>query len=69
MKTFVPYLDVVVDAFGIDRVMYGSDWPVCLLGGDYPEVKGIVDQYFKNFSESELSKVFGSNAAKFYGIK
>ena len=66
---FTPYLDVIVDAFGVDRIMYGSDWPVCLLGGEYAEVKGIVDQYFSTYSEEDKNKIFGQNAAEFYGIK
>ncbi|MFY0625759.1 MAG: amidohydrolase family protein [Reichenbachiella sp.] len=68
-EDFTPYLDIVISTFGIDRVMFGSDWPVCLLGGEYGAVKGIVDQYFEEYSEIDKSKVFGLNAAEFYGIK
>jgi L-fuconolactonase len=64
-----PYLDVVFEAFGIDRIMFGSDWPVCLLAGSYGQIKGIVDTYTEAFSTSEKAKVFGENAAQFYGIK
>jgi L-fuconolactonase len=63
-----PFLDVVFDAFGTDRVMFGSDWPVCLLAGDYSQVKGVIETYIKDFSISEKAKVFGENAARFYGI-
>jgi L-fuconolactonase len=63
-----PYLDVVFEAFGTDRIMFGSDWPVCLLAGEYAQVKGLVETYTKDFSDSEKAKVFGINAAKFYGI-
>ena len=63
-----PFLDVVFEAFGTDRIMFGSDWPVCLVAGDYSQVKGIIETYIKGFSVSEKSKVFGENAAKFYGI-
>jgi predicted TIM-barrel fold metal-dependent hydrolase len=41
---------------------------VCLVAGDYNQVKGIVETYMKDFSFSEKAKVFGENAAKFYGI-
>lgn len=63
-----PYLDVVFDAFGTDRIMFGSDWPVCLVAGEYAQVKGIIETYTEGFSDSEKNKVFGENAAKFYGI-
>ena len=63
-----PYLDVVFDAFGTDRTMFGSDWPVCLVAGEYAQVKGIIETYTDDFSASEKAKIFGENAAKFYGI-
>lgn len=63
-----PYLDVVFDAFGTDRIMFGSDWPVCLVAGEYSEAKGIIETYTQGFSASEKAKVFGENAARFYGI-
>ncbi len=65
---FTPYLDLVLGAFGTDRIMFGSDWPVCLLAGKYEEVKGVVDDYFQGFSDNEKSKIFGENAAAFYEI-
>lgn len=67
-KQIKPYLDVVFEAFGIDRIMFGSDWPVCLVAGDYAQVKGIVETYTEDFSDSEKNKVFGENATKFYSI-
>ncbi len=67
-KPIKPYLDVVFEAFGIDRIMFGSDWPVCLVAGDYAQVKGIVETYTEDFSDSEKNKVFGENATKFYSI-
>jgi L-fuconolactonase len=62
-----PYLDVVFDAFGTDRIMFGSDWPVCLVAGEYAQVNGIIKTYTKDFSASEKTKIFGENAANFYG--
>ncbi len=67
-KLIKPYLDVVFEAFGIDRIMFGSDWPVCLVAGDYAQVKGIVETYTEDFSDSEKNKVFGENATKFYSM-
>jgi L-fuconolactonase len=63
-----PYLDVVFEAFGTDRIMFGSDWPVCLVAGTYGEVKGIVETYTQGFSTSEKAKIFGENACRFYGF-
>ncbi|UXP31982.1 amidohydrolase family protein [Reichenbachiella agarivorans] len=68
-EDFVPYLDVVVEAFGVDRLMYGSDWPVCLLGGSYDKVKSLVDRYFEGYSQADQDKIYGDNAVRFYGIK
>jgi L-fuconolactonase len=67
-RDFRPYLDVVFEAFGVDRLMFGSDWPVCLLGGSYGQVKEIVDNYLQNFSSSDKEKIFGGNAVRFYGL-
>lgn len=66
---FVPYMDVVMEAFGPDRLMFGSDWPVCLLAGDYSKIKGIVEKYIEKLSESEKRKIMGDTAIKFYSIK
>jgi L-fuconolactonase len=66
--TFQPYLDVVVEAFGMNRLMYGSDWPVCLLAADYGSNIGIVKEYFSTYSDSEKAGFFGGNAVKFYQL-
>ena len=65
---FRPYLDVVFDAFGPDRLMIGSDWPVCLLAGDYGTVMGLVENYMAGGPAAEREKVLGGNAARFYRI-
>jgi L-fuconolactonase len=67
-ESFRPYLDVVVNAFGVDRLLFGSDWPVCLVAASYADVVGIIRDYFSAFSEQEQAKVFGSNAVNFYNI-
>jgi L-fuconolactonase len=67
-KDFKPYLDVIVEAFGISRIMYGSDWPVCLVAATYAQVKDVVSDYFSTFSKDEQEKFFGKNAIKFYGL-
>jgi len=65
---FTPWLDVVVEAFGINRILFGSDWPVCLLGGSYGEVIKIVANYFSSFTQNEQQNFFGGNAIEFYNL-
>ena len=65
---YLPYLDVVFDCFGIDRLMLGSDWPVCTLSGSYSEVVGIVRSYIEALSDQEKDNVMGDNATAFYGL-
>jgi L-fuconolactonase len=67
-EDFRPYLDVVFAAFGEDRVMFGSDWPVCLLAASYEEVHGLAADYFNQFSAETRGKFFGGNVAKFYRL-
>jgi L-fuconolactonase len=66
---FKAYLDVVFEAFGVDRLMFGSDWPVCLVASDYGNVKNILHQYLSDFSESDRKKIWGLNAKSFYKIE
>lgn len=68
-EDFVPYLDTIFNAFGVDRIMIGSDWPVCLLRDNYSNVTGIVKRYISKYSEEDQEKILGLNAIKFYGIK
>jgi L-fuconolactonase len=65
---FHPYINAVLETFGTKRVMFGSDWPVCLQAGSYDEVKQIAADYFDSFSHSEQSDFFGSNAISFYKL-
>lgn len=65
-EQFRPYLDVVFEAFGEDRLMWGSDWPVCLLAGSYARVHELVADYARQLSPAGQSKLFGANCAKFY---
>jgi len=66
---FTPYLDVVLEAFGPERVMIGSDWPVCTLGGAYKLVMEIVIDYVSRLSPAEHDAVLGGNCARFYGLE
>src|SRR5690554_5251341 len=67
-EDFKPYLDVVFESFGIDRVMFGSDWPVCLLGGSFSSVMEIVKNYTDGFSAEDREKLFYGNAKRFYRL-
>ncbi|MEO5948750.1 MAG: amidohydrolase family protein [Chitinophagaceae bacterium] len=66
---FYPYLDVVFKAFGKDRILFGSDWPVMLLSGEYLEWKELLMNYLNNFSTEEKNKLFGLNAVKIYNLQ
>ncbi|MGH6655821.1 MAG: amidohydrolase family protein [Actinocrinis sp.] len=63
-----PYADVVLDAFGPARVMFGSDWPVCLLAASYEEVAQIAGQLTAGLSAVERAEVFGATAARAYRL-
>jgi L-fuconolactonase len=67
-EDFKPYLDVAFEAFGADRLMFGSDWPVCLLAGSYERVFGLVQDYVARLGADVEAKFFGGNAAGFYGL-
>jgi L-fuconolactonase len=63
-----PYMDLVLKAFGPDRIMYGSDWPVCLVAGNYTEVKKLTTNFIATLSSSEQAAIMGENAIQFYNI-
>jgi L-fuconolactonase len=66
---FRPYLDVVFEAFGPDRLMVGSDWPVCTLSGDYSATLGIVREYIGQLDSSVQEDILGLNCAEIYRVK
>lgn len=63
-----PYLDVALDAFGPDRLMFGSDWPVCLVAAPYERALGIIVEYVSALSTDEQAAILGGNAVRFYGL-
>lgn len=65
---FYPYLDVVFEYFGIDRLLFGSDWPVMLLSGIFIQWKSLLEKYMEQFDEESREKVFGKNAIEFYKL-
>lgn len=67
-EDFYPYLDELVLSFGLDRLCYGSDWPVCNLAGNYKSQLGIVTSFLSTFNQSEKDKVMGLNTQRFYHL-
>jgi L-fuconolactonase len=65
---FIRYFDSVVEAFAPERLMIGSDWPVCLLSGDYAATMQLTIDYVQQFSPEAQSGILGENCARFYGI-
>ncbi|MBG49393.1 MAG: amidohydrolase [Pseudozobellia sp.] len=67
-KQLKPYIDLVMEAFGAKRVMYGSDWPVCLVAGTYTQVIDIVRNYIEYLDEYDQQRIMGKNAQEFYNL-
>jgi len=64
-----PFVSTVVDLFGAQRLMFGSDWPVCLLAvSSYQEVVAALEEALGDLSDDESRLVFGANAERFYGL-
>jgi L-fuconolactonase len=68
-EDLLPYLDTIFDSFGPDRILFGSDWPVCTLAAPYKQVTEIVFDYIKQFPNEDRNKVLGINANKVYNLK
>jgi len=63
-----PYMQLVLEAFGPERLVFGSDWPVCLVAGNYQQVKSLVTDFISKLSESEQKQIMGMNAINFYNL-
>ena len=68
-KQIHPYIKVAVEAFGLERLMIGSDWPVCLVASSYRRVMALVQDYFKGYSSEQRELLFGGNAQRFWNLK
>lgn len=64
----LPYARHALDAFGPDRVMFGSDWPVCTLAATYEQVTSAADTIFQDLTAAERAAVLGQNATRVYGL-
>lgn len=67
-EQIVPFLDVAFEAFGSDRLMIGSDWPVCLLAASYGRAVNVVKNYLLQKRPECQDRVLGANARRFYGL-
>lgn len=63
-----PYFEVVLEAFGPDRLLFGSDWPVCLVATSYKNWADLVRETISTFSETEQAKIMGENAVRIYKL-
>jgi L-fuconolactonase len=63
-----PFLDEVLETFGPSRLMYGSDWPVCLLAASHQEQLSVVEEYIGALSSTEQERIMGATAVEFYNI-
>ncbi|MEX2206793.1 MAG: amidohydrolase family protein [Myxococcota bacterium] len=65
---FRPYVDVILEAFGPRRLLFGSDWPVCLVAATYARGLALVNELIGALSDQERDAILGGNAVEFYGI-
>jgi L-fuconolactonase len=68
-EDLAPYIDHVIDVFGPDRLMFGTDWPVCTLAGTYTQVTEALEVNTTSLSDSEREALFGGTAERFYKLK
>ena len=68
-QTFAPYLDHILNTFTPARMMFGSDWPVCLLAATYADTINLMEEFVKEFSVSEQESFWANNARRAYKLK
>ena len=68
LDTLRPYIDVCVEAFGTDRLLAGSDWPVCLVASSHTRWWNLLHDYFATFTPAERQRIFGGNAIEVYRL-
>ena len=64
-----PFAETAIDAFGPHRLMFGSDWPVCLLAASYQQVHDVAGELIRGLGDNEQSLIMGGTATKFYGLE
>lgn len=68
-EDIILYMEIILENFGAERVMIGSDWPVCKVAGQYEKVMDVVRNYIQNLPATEQRAVLGENAQRIYNIK
>ncbi|MFM7495526.1 MAG: amidohydrolase family protein [Candidatus Nanopelagicus sp.] len=68
-ETFKPYLDHILNSFSPSRMMFGSDWPVCLLAATYTDTINLMEEFTKNFTKSEQESFWAGTAKRAYKLK
>jgi len=69
LSYYAPIFKVVYEAFGEDRIIYGSNWPVTDRGGEYDEQFKVINEFFEPMGRAVLQKLYWKNASGFYGVK
>ena len=68
LEDIEPYAELVLEAFGPERIMWGSDWPVCRLRAEYTEWFEVAGHLTRNLPPNDRSGIFGKTAVRFYGL-
>jgi len=68
-EDFIPYMEIILEAFGPDRLLFGSDWPVCTVVAKYEQVLGIATNFINSLSQAEQARIMGQNAIDFYNLE
>ena len=68
-EDFVPYMEILLETFGPDRLLFGSDWPVCTVAEKYEQVLRIVTDFIGSLSPAEQNHIMGQNAIDFYNLE
>lgn len=63
-----PFIDIALNIFGPNRLLFGSDWPVCLLAGEYSQVYQLIENNINHLSPSEQAAIWGNNASRIYNL-
>lgn len=67
-EDLVPYLDVAIDSFGLERVVFGSDWPVVYTSASYGKWFNVIREYMQQFDKDQQNNFFSENARRFYNL-
>ena len=63
-----PYMNTALEAFGSKKILFGSDWPVCLVAGNYSKIKKLTTNFISQLSQIEQNSIMGNNAIEFYNL-